>query len=633
MLTKFVSVFFLVLTSMSVYSVEPNINMPIATDQAISDDLSLILEKAGLESDLISFEAYRYDTDQYISQIQCESGKVKIRVWASGYEWSATFYHALQKLGFLFPHPRMQISPTKSQILSKCGKRYVWKPRLKFRGFHLHTLHPSEWVSGFIQGKTAIAKDTIRWFARNGQNTFQFAMLRGRLSTLARNLRESYAFAKEMGVARGLSAGFALQQQNSYKLVNIIPSTTGVNDRSQLRRRLTDLIEKIDFDFMTLELGTSEFTSVNFKRQLQWMNDASDILGKDGKQLFIKVHISSNQYHPEYGNFNFLPQFAHQEVGILPHTVFFYSLEDRQAPMYENGNFVQMGQFMRQEKSSRPTWYYPETSYYIGMDIDIPLLLTPYLNTRKTDFDYLDRYGVEGQINFTTGQEVGYWLMDWTTALLNNKDYKDNAMIALDLLGEERSVWSRIFRFQEKHFRNNQVIQMVTTSNFQDEMPFLGKIHERHLLRELDKNKSLNRVEMGKLANALNEMPSTDGIKNEELRTLMEVTHLRIRHAYYLRKALQYERRRDPMRREAIGQAKLVREDALEKMSIIKEKYNRYPESKVFERWRNPTSYPTGYGKDATDLFFWKREEEMVRRKRYSPFFMGRIGMLLNILL
>jgi len=73
---------------------------------------------------------------------------VTLEITAPDEEWAPTFYYGLQRLGFLFPHPRMQVSPTEAQLRSRCGERFEWRPRLRYRGFHFYTKHPGEWVPG-----------------------------------------------------------------------------------------------------------------------------------------------------------------------------------------------------------------------------------------------------------------------------------------------------------------------------------------------------------------------------------------------------------------------------------------------------------------------------------------------------
>ena len=115
---------------------------------------------------------------------------------------------------------------------------------------------------------------------------------------------------------------------------------------------------------------------------------------------------------------------------------------------------------------------------------------------------------------------------------------------------------------------------------------------------------------------------TSDGVRNEELRLLLGVTWDRIRHAYYLRKALEScgscEQRAGWVRRAAA-----IRKKSLATMRTQVEGYNRYPAAQVFEEHSNPTSYGFGYGWTARTLHFWEREERMVAGNRWFPLFMN----------
>jgi len=592
----------------------------IADFNAVSEDLKLILLEGDLPQDFISVKLEISKREKNEVTIRCPSNGMELRIKAGPTEWSSTLYYGLHRMGFLFPHPRVQISPKLTQMKSHCKKTYQWRPRLKYRGFHFHTLHPNEWMEGFLMGKTDIALDVVRWLARNNQNVMDLSLLRMDIDIVAKNLKAPFLLARNLGILRGVSAGFVTQQQKTYKIINMYPFLTKEKSIERLRKGLEMLIREIDFEFLILEMGTSEFTSSDYKQTIEWMNTAQKFLKEMKRQLFIKIHVSSNQSDQHYGNYNFLPKFADPDVGILPHTVFFYGLEDEIAPMYGNQDFYHIKEFMSQQSKVRPTWYYPESSYFIGLDIDVPLLLTDYLISRSADFDILDKLKVPGQINFTTGHENGYWLIDWTIALLSFSDYPKNPFIALELLGEDIKLWKRIAQFQTKYFKKLQLIQHVTSSNISDELPFLDKIHERDLLKELEANKKLAERDVNNLHQAIIEMPELEGVKNHELRSLLKVTWYRIYHAFYIRDALS--RNLDTsFRRRSISFAKNYRLKALEEMSFISETYNRYPEANVFKKFVNPTSYQYGYGWPAKTLFFWEREEQVVLFGNFNPFY------------
>ncbi len=618
-----VTFFFSLSTSTSVSSGEVKEWSGIVS--TVREDLELILLKAHWESK--SLEVNFIENESNEVEIKCFNKSIKLLVRSNSSERVSTFYHGLFKLGFLFPHPRWQISPRRSEALTHCGEIYKWRPSFSRRGFHLHTLHPNEWVKGFLEGDEKIAVDMIRWLARNRQNIIDLSLLRPRFDRQISSLKNPFKLAKELGISRGLSLGAAFQQQNSYKLVSFINSLTGRGDKKELIDHTHLLIKNIDFDFLTMEIGTSEFTSVDYERALSWINIVSNELQKEGKKLFTKIHVSTNQVSPKWGNFNFLPRYASFDVGVLPHTVMFYGLKDSYTPVYGNKNFYHMLKFSQEEKVKREVWYYPETSYWVGMDLDIPLLLTDYLKARADDMMLLNEEEVPGHLNFTSGQELGNWLLDWNVALLCDSDQAFDPLAGIKLLGEDEFTWKNILDFQAKHFKENQLISVLSSSNTQDEISSKHRIHERKTLREISKSALLREEEIAKLENAQKEVPDLAEVKNLELKSMLDVTFLKISHALLVRKSLRY----NPFsadRNSYLEEASKVRETAKSLIDKVRESYTRYPEAKVFDKDKNITSYDFGYLWPAATLHFWKREELMVKNNNYSPFYLSIYNVL-----
>ena len=600
----------------------------VADFKEVNNDLEQILKEAKLPNDFVSYKV-TFNENANSGVIVCNNDKVVIEVNAQKHEWSATAYQGLQELGFLFPHPRMQVSPSKKEVLEKCGTQFTWVPSFKHRGFHLHTLHSNEWVHGFLMEKPLIAFQLVRWLARNGQNVFDLNLLRDELSDIARRLKAPFKLAQNLGINVGVSIGAALQQQNSYKLISLGSAISGIGSEKKLKKNLRKLMNAVNFDFLTMEAGTSEFTSVNYERALEWIEAARTTLNEDNKKMMIKIHVSTNQYSDVYGNFNFLPQYSHPEVGVLPHTVMFYGLWDEKVPMYGNEDFSLMREFTLEQNNIRPTWYYPETSYWILMDMDVPLFLTDYLVARADDMEKLSERNIEGHFNFTTGHEVGYWLIDWNVALLANKNHKFDPMAGLKLLGEDtQSCWRDILDFQTKHFKKNQLISVLSFPNLQDEFSKSHRIHERNTVKELSKDKNLLEEELSKLELALSELPDPACIKSDELKTMITVTNDRIKHAWLTRLALRHKKK-SFWREQYIMQAGQVRKTAKAYMKEFQNKYERYPEADLFERKSpNPTSYSFGYVYNSVSLNYWEREEKMIRKNRYNPFMMNIYNFL-----
>jgi hypothetical protein len=597
-----------------------------ASVMQVRDDVDRILNQAEMDLDFITFDK-KYSIDNGV-KVTCKDEKVKLEVRAVDSEWASVLYYGLHKLGFLFPHPRIQINPTKKEILKHCNKKYYWRPAFQYRGLHLHTMHPSEWVHGFLMGETQIAVDTIRWLARNQQNVVDVSLLEQDEETIFKNLKTPFELAKNLGIHTGIGVGASLMQQNSYRLISSWRTFFDGASLTALNDNLDFLLKNLDVSFINMEMGTSEFTSTNYERSIKWMNEATKITDKHNVRVFTKIHVSSNQKHKKYGNFNFLPEKANEDVGVLPHTVFTYGLYNKKAPMYGNENFHHIRDFIVRNKRKRNVWYYPETSYFVAIDIDAPLFLTDYLVNRATDMRGLyfsER--IPGHFNFTTGNELGYWLFDWSVMLLNNRDYNFDPMTALKLLGEDLDAWLQIINFQKKFFADEGLISVISFSNFGDEFFPAHKIHERNLLSELAKDRNLLWKELQKLERAMRFVPDTTKVKNDELRLMLDVTFLRIRHAQAVRRAL-FHKDSTMKRYEYLRQAMAIRRHALKKMDFILKNFNRYPDSWVYAWHPNPTAYQHGYGLTAVNLFFWLREEWMVRDHQFSPFFMNMYDFL-----
>ncbi len=262
--------------------------------KTVEEDFVRILHTAGL-TDSITLD-YRAGSENR-ADISCAAEKVFIHV-TGDHQWSQTFYMALTRLGFLFPHPRTQISPTFDQVRSHCGESYTWKPAMKYHGFHLHTLHPSEWVHGFLMGQTDIAMDTVRWFARNQQNIFDLSLLRQADQKIFSGLREPFALAKKFGIHAGIAFGAALHQQNSFKLISLPRTFSDRLSINQIRARLPFILKNIDLSYINVEMGTSEFTSTSYSRTVKWLNEIADLADRVGVRMVVKVHCSNNQKDP-----------------------------------------------------------------------------------------------------------------------------------------------------------------------------------------------------------------------------------------------------------------------------------------------------------------------------------------------
>lgn len=607
------------------------ISIPPAVSHAFSalaeEDVRQLLQSVVGSATEIHFE--RKLAEQNRAQLNCGlPKKIVITVASAAEESDSTVYYLLRKTGFLFPHPRVTVAPKKEKLISFCGKTVEWKPRLKNRGFHLHNQHPNEWVAGYFMGKKAVAADMNRWLARNMQNLIQIQMIQ--LNAKEEGfLREALQNSREWNLKIILSVSFTYIQQRSYRLIDLSSALLRWKTSESLLANLEILLGKFPADAVTFEVGSSEFTSTSPEKTIEWMNVAGKFLQERGLTMYTKIHVSNNQHDKKWGNFNFLTQYANPVVGIQPHTVFLYGLNDDYAPFYHRKDYRDMKEFYLREAKTRPALYYPETSYFIHMDVDAPLLWTSYLVARTDDVDWMEKNNLDGVINFSTSQEFGYWLFDYQAALLADPESRQNPYYALQLLGEDIAVWKRIIDWQEFHLKKQQVLQTMIFSNIMDELPFSPPVHEQVVLTKIDSNRAEAARQLSLLKEALEKRPDVSGVKNPELRTLLEVLLLRAEHAYNVRSAA-LNREKPQELSDYLAKAKTIREAALEKVRFVAANFNRYPEvPELYEPvWENPTSYGYGCLYTAKSLWLWEREEKIVELKKKNPLFMSMVNPL-----
>lgn len=355
-------------------------------------------------------------------------------------------YDLLETLGFAFLHP---FTPFIPEALKLDHDIFYKKeaPHWKSRGIHLHTMHPIE-LTNFLNGWGKLDpwdeegfremipayESFLEWLIANKQNTFQWILLRTQKWTpftqsiqFSDRLQLILNLAHDWQLEVGVDVPLALEQQNAWRLINDFGSES--SEIKQIKDSI-DFLMGFRFDFLSTEMGFSEFTSPSAKRMLLWMNTATKHLDEQySKPFYTKVHISKGQKakgykDPETGkdlNFNYLPYYADPKLGVLPHTVQHYSLNDP-APVYGNENFKDMHRYLTMEIGRRPILWFPETAYWVSFDIDVPLFLPLYAKKRLVDIqtirntEILKNQRINGQMIFSSGWEYGYWLNDVVTA-------------------------------------------------------------------------------------------------------------------------------------------------------------------------------------------------------------------------
>lgn len=363
-------------------------------------------------------------------------------------------YAALEELGFGFLHPLAPTMPDALTPIAAPGSRRE-EPRWPIRGLQLHTMHPLEltdllegWGPGGPtdeNGFLAMLPEWDRfleWLLANGQNRVHWVLLEATAwkdfstsETRRLRLKQLVARAHAFGITVGADVPIALQQQNTFRLVK--PNGDLQDELAQLRGRV-DWLMSAGYDYLATENGTTEFTHPEATRMLAWMNELAKHVGDvHHKPTYVKLHCSTGQkadgfVDPKTGlpiNFNYLPHFADARLGVMPHTVQHYGLDDP-APTYGNANFGYVRDFLRAEVGLREVVWHPEVAYWVSFDIDVPLFLPIYAERRLHDLRLIagdedaGLVGVgphagkrmDGQQTFSSGWEWSYWLNDVVTA-------------------------------------------------------------------------------------------------------------------------------------------------------------------------------------------------------------------------
>ncbi|KAA0892318.1 hypothetical protein ET418_07965 [Oryzomonas rubra] len=592
-------------------------------------------------------------------------GVTTLKLTASTPEGVACGLYALlqEKLAIRFIHPRETLYPSYRSWPLKPVFTFEGSPRFSNRGFHLHTLHPIELTEPLLNpalpGGFDAVREYIDWLARNGQNTMQFFLLRGIDRTVwIGHAARIVEYAHRRGVRCGVEISLAMLQQQAFQslvLLRPYPSYT-----SQVDATLAWLF-RVPWDFVTLEPTMGEYLPV-LSRLLPGVQRhmEREVVRRYGSRLMFATHVIASDSGAK------VRRPLEPTSGILIHTVMCYSVSEPHAPVYGNVNQCFMLDAARDEARRRETWYWPESSYWVGFDSPVPLLLLPYLDSRWSDMDQMARLGVAGHLTFTSGWEWGYWLMDWSIARWSWRFSDDGCpqgngpLTPLDdLLPDQRlhGLWSEALRLQNRYLKERGLMRyLAALAPFSElphpfDRPFQPDPGFRYswLLNAAPRGEAAAvltgpvadmeayDVAMSALAERIDarlahfEAAQGDRFRAplhvaRELNIGLRVTALRARHRALTLRALVAKRPEEgeaPNRSEALlARAAMVRGEALTLVARQEQGY-RYPLERIARRTTNLTAYSFGYLYPVSRLFYWEREEEQVRHRRFDAFFMN----------
>jgi hypothetical protein len=371
-------------------------------------------------------------------------------------------YHVLEQLGFDFLRPlspdrvsrgalsalvasRQAAAPLSPSSSSSSSSSRCWSPQWPVRSTHYHTQHSVELaraLNGWGPGSgeldfgsrteweawLPVSDRLFEWLAATRQTRFEFALLRGDSWAVFADSAERQARLRVLSqrahsfcLGFGIEASVAFVQQHARPMVRRTMHNGSVAEQAAEIRASVDWLVAAGADFVGTESGYSEFSHPNCSDMLRWMETAASHAWEAHRvPLLIKAHCSSGQTCPEFGgiNFNLLPELAGPRVGVAPHTVQFYELDDPAPGVYGQSNFSFMKEWMWRmagEGKGRSVVFFAETEYWVDFDSPVPLFLPLYARARFNDLRNIARHAaaggfdIDGQMNFDSGFEWGYW--------------------------------------------------------------------------------------------------------------------------------------------------------------------------------------------------------------------------------
>jgi len=575
---------------------------------------------------------------------------------------SAGLYGLLQEqLKIRFVHPRQTIFPCYRSWPLPAAFSFSGQPRFQNQGFHLHTLHPMELTEQLHDplhpgGFEDIAA-YLDWLARNGQNSFQFFLLRevDRAAWPA-HARRMVAYAHSRGIRCGVEISLAMLQQQAFQAITLLkPLPT---HRRQVEQTLGWLFQ-VPWDFITLESMMGEHLPLISRLLPSAQRHLEQLVEQQyGRPLLYATHVIRGRGEEK------VRRPLHPASGILIHTVMCYSASEDKAPVYGNRNQCFMLEAAKAEVAGRQTWYWPESSYWVGFDSSVPLLLLPYLDSRWDDINLMGKVGVHGHLTFSTGWEWGYWLVDWSIARWSWQ-YRDNGRLRgtspLSRLAEllpDRELnrqWQQALQLQNRFLKQQELLRYLAAATPFSELPTpfdlpfqpAPEFSYRWLLHDADDTATADllngpvadlrsyAIEMAavtdRLAARISRLRRNNNVDEgplalaQELCDALQMTALRARHRSLTLQALIVKHRDALGGQQESGrlmlQARLVRQNALQLVQQRELQY-RYPVELLARQRPSLTAYPFGYLYPVSGLIFWQREEEQVRHERFDPLFM-----------
>ncbi len=348
-------------------------------------------------------------------QVTLRGGGIFAAQWAI-YAW-------LEHLGIRYLHPEQTLYPD-ALALGAQAWNLRDKPIWPARSIHAHRTHPIDLSPPLDATQTGLdmAGYHRRWVGWNVK------MRQTAVDGWDYDKIGNYAF--DRGFQRG--GGFSLDdtQQGSHPLIDP-GSPLSTNDQlaaviDAQMAPVPGLPNNTTFGFT---YGSNEFAKDDPTKALDEMTFITNYITQKypGVQVSTINHGTHMDPVPPYNvRYYDLSGLAPPELQVSVHMLMFYDLTRSACGVYGNPDYTPLREFIMAQKDKRRIEYYPESSWWLTFDLPVPLYLAPVsLDAREADFkllapfinsDPLAKTGLISHHVFSSGQEWGYWLIDYCTA-------------------------------------------------------------------------------------------------------------------------------------------------------------------------------------------------------------------------
>lgn len=418
------------------------------------------------------------DAQEYLIREQrCGSGRRVLLAGGSLLAGQWAVYDLLQRLGIRYFHPEQTYYPP-HPVWPAAPIDARERPAFRDRSMHVHGDHPIDLSPPRELAGLAMADYQRRWIDWN-------VKLRQTLVDGGFDPAMVGTYAYDRGFPRVVGLNLANGQQGGRPVLDLRdPRPEHDQIAAAIDRLLAPVAGLPDASVLTVNFSPSEFTTAGEDQTVDRLGFVASYVTAHhpGVRLFTINHGTHQEpVAKRHVRFFDLPQFAPPAMGVLVHPLMLYDLQRPAAGVYGNADFSHLQRWVRAESTRRPIVYYPESSWWLTFDQAVPLFLAPAtLDARQWDLDWLaplraDRdgaaTGVVGHHLFTSGQEWGYWLIDycvaravWDPAFTQGRCLDD---FTAQLAGgaEIRAVLRAVQERQSREVRDPEILRLLVGSD------------------------------------------------------------------------------------------------------------------------------------------------------------------------